>query len=140
MMTFAEEARRVLPTLLWVAGLVLVVTMSFALLGWINGRPLHDRRTDVAMVGFQPMPEGPVAPPFSRTGQVATRPLTEIEAFIPDPLPHSVWQGVRCVGGLDVLVTLADGRTITYGPCRYPQSISVLQAHMNDAYRRDFGQ
>ena len=91
---------------LWVAGLVLVVTMSFAILGWINGRPLHVQRTDVAMVQMRAVPEGPGVVDFSRTNREGTIPLSLIEAFIPDPLPHSVWQGVSCGGGGDLLVTL----------------------------------
>jgi hypothetical protein len=93
MTMFSDTVRRARPAAFWMAGALIVLTMTFALLGWMNGRPLGVRRADVAMVQMQPVPEGPGLPTFSRTGQYAARPLSEIEAFIPDPLPHSVGNG-----------------------------------------------
>jgi hypothetical protein len=127
-----DTVRRVLPLTFGVAGVVLVLTMPLAILGWINGRPLGVRRADITMVQMQPVSEGSPAPPFSRTGQRGTYPLSKIEGFIPEPLPHSVWQGFPCHNGGDLVITLTDGRTITYGPCRYPRSIYVLWGQMID--------
>jgi hypothetical protein len=87
------------------------------------------------MVQLQAIPEGPGAYSFGRNGQKGTLPLSLIEAFIPDPLPHSVWQGLGCHAGGDLIVTLTDGRSISYGPCRYPRSITVMWTDINDATR-----
>src|SRR6266487_154472 len=136
-MMFADKAwaRRASRVSLRLAGAALLVMTPFAFLGWVNGRSLDIHRADIAMIQRQPIPEGPVAQPFSRSGQKGTFPLREIEAFIPDPVPHSVWQGLGCHEGGDLIVSLIDGRRITYGPCRYPRSISLLWAYIDDTYR-----
>jgi hypothetical protein len=36
--------------------------------------------------------------------------------------------------GGNLIVTLLDGDTITYGPCRRPESINDLWAHMLDLF------
>jgi hypothetical protein len=87
------------------------------------------------MIQMQPIPEGAVGYPYSRSGKINTLSLSQIERYIPDPLPHSVWQGLSCHIGGDLIVTLSDGRTISYGPCRYPRSIAVMWADINDATR-----
>jgi hypothetical protein len=127
-----DARRRALRRSVWVASVLLIMAAPFAFLGWVNGRPLDVHRADVAMIQIRPVPEGPGSYSFSRSGQKGTRPLSEIEAFISDPLPHSVWQGLGCQGGGDLTVALTDGRTITYGPCRYPRSIYLLWAHIID--------
>jgi hypothetical protein len=130
-----EWARRASQVSAWVVGSALLLMTPFAFLGWVNGRSLDVHRADIAMLQIQPIPEGAVGEPYSRTGQKGTLPLSQIERYIPDPLPHSVWQGFPCHIGGDLIVTLTDGRAISYGPCRYPRSITVMWANISDATR-----
>jgi hypothetical protein len=82
-------------------------------------------RADVVRLRTVYIPEGPITPPFERVPTGFSRPLSEIEAFIPDPLPAALDQR-GCTVGENVVITLADGRTVTYGPCYRPSSINRL--------------
>ncbi len=129
--TFTNTTLRARRASGWVARAALLVMTLFAFLGWVNGRSLDVHRADIALIQMQPIPEGAVGYPYSRSGQ-GMYSLSQIERYIPDPLPHSVWQGLGCHIGGNLIVTLTDGRTIGYGPCRYPQSIAVMWADIND--------
>jgi hypothetical protein len=78
-----------------------------------------------------PVPEGPVAPEFTLnpTGNRFSRPLSEIQQYIPAPLPEPLVQPPHCFGG-NLVVTFADGSKVTYGPCQRPDSINNLWAGM----------
>ncbi|MGZ4151766.1 MAG: hypothetical protein ACXVP3_04915 [Actinomycetota bacterium] len=78
------------------------------------------------------IPEGPGAPAFKRSpkpGDPWEKPLDLVVQYIPDPLPAPLHQGADCLGG-DLIVKLADGSKITYGPCDRPGSINSLRAAM----------
>jgi hypothetical protein len=62
-------------------------------------------------------------------------PLSLIEDAIPFPLPAPGWQGFCQMGG-NVVVHLADGRTIEYGPCHRPESIERLRERMLDVLHK----
>jgi hypothetical protein len=135
------EARRVPSRIVWAIGvtlvLTLVLTVPLAAFGFVNGRPLDVGRADVAGVDRQSLPMGPGIPGYSSTAPVDRRHLlAKIDQFIPDPLPHPVWQGFGCDGGWETIVTLVDGRAIIYGPCHIPSSIMVMWGHINDMDKR----
>jgi hypothetical protein len=103
---------------------VLVAAGAFWLLAQA---PIEVRRADVVSVRTQPIPEGPTAAPFERQATSAySRPLSLIEEAIPVPLPGRGVQPPWCRVGADLIITLADGRTITYGPCYRPAPIEAL--------------
>jgi hypothetical protein len=83
----------------------------------------------VRSVDFLPIPEGPPQPGF--TNGVPDRlhlPIGLVEASIPDPLPGTLQQGIDCRSGADVVFHLTDGRDVSYGPCRIPDSITSFRA------------
>src|SRR5260370_8736789 len=75
----------------------------------------------VAAVDLRPMPEGPEpkSPP----------PIDLIAPYIPDPLPTPLFQWFCGTGG-DMVITLGNGRQVTYGPCYRPASIDHLWAEI----------
>jgi hypothetical protein len=84
----------------------------------------------VVEVDLVPIPEGPPSVPFQRTPTAQPfRPLAQIERFIPDPLPAPLFQGLCGMGG-NMVVTLGNGKQVTYGPCYRPASIDHLWAEM----------
>jgi len=83
----------------------------------------------VAEIDIQPIPEGPGLV-FQRTPTSRwVRPLSQIERFIPDPLPAPLFQGLCGMGG-NMVVILGNGRRVTYGPCHRPAAIDRLWAEM----------
>jgi hypothetical protein len=106
---------------------VIVVGAPAAYVGYRNGQPLTESAGDVeGVVLFDPA--GAPQRAFTRTPQPFSRPIDPVVGLIPDPLPHPVWQGVRCDGGLRLLVTFLDGSSVTYGPCHFPREILPLYA------------
>lgn len=97
-----------------------------------GGQHVDVQNDDIVSVSLGPYPEGPPGPTFMR----GPRPpgfyfaLQQIEPFIPDPLPDTLSQGFNCEPGGNLVVTIRDGGTITYGPCRRPASINALWARM----------
>jgi len=75
----------------------------------------------VVGVDIRPIPEGPPPPPGP--------PVSQIAAYIPDPLPAPLFQWF-CDGGGDLTITLSNGRHVTYGPCYRPASIDHLWAEI----------
>lgn len=74
-----------------------------------------------------PFPEGPDSPLFERTpAHDGSVPLSTVVDEIPDPLPAPRWQGLTCGMGGNLVVTFADGQSVTYGPCKRPASIDRL--------------
>lgn len=53
-----------------------------------------------------------------------------VTRYIPDPLPAPLFQGPTCRLSGDLVVTFADGFSLTYGPCKRPLSINRLWAGM----------
>jgi hypothetical protein len=82
----------------------------------------------VATVDIQPVHEGPQLR-FERIPTNGSRPLSTIDNFIPDPLPPTV-NNWGCSQGGDLIVTLVNGTTVTYGPCYLPTSIDHLWAEI----------
>jgi hypothetical protein len=118
----------------------LIVLVGLALLAaavvYMRSRPLDVHAADISKLEIDPFPEGPPGPTFTRepVKKDATFlfDLNPVEAFIPDPLPNTAWQGLSCGTGGNLIVTLLDDDTITYGPCHRPASVDVLWAHMLD--------
>lgn len=121
-----------------VAAIVLLLLAAAAWIGYVKSRPLDIHRAAIKSVEVQPDPEGPPGPVFTRAPDpdrgALSQPFSAIAEFIPDPLPHSVWQGFNCEFGGDLIVTLLDGSQVVYGPCRRPLSIDELWAHLLDVY------
>jgi hypothetical protein len=53
-------------------------------------------------------------------------PIALVEDAIPSPPPGTLRQRISCDSGAEVVFQLADGRSITYGPCRMPDSIAAF--------------
>ena len=114
-------------------GVVLVLLVAVVVAApmiWVayrNGQPLGVGASDVTAVQVF----DPTQPPeraFTSTPQPFSTPITPLLGAIPTPLPHPVWQGLRCSGGRRLMISLSDNSTITYGPCRYPEGILSLYA------------
>jgi hypothetical protein len=124
----------------WIGGAIaflLVVVVALGLLGVGPLTPVFHRPIDaadhggIARLQLQPVPEGVQAPPFERRpSSEGARPLSLVAEYIPDPLPAPLYQGPTCHPGGDLIVTFADGYTVTYGPCRRPPLINRLWAGM----------
>ena len=102
-----------------------------AWIGYKNGQPLGVGGEDVAGVQLFD-PAGPPQEAFTRTPEPFSEPIDPIVGAIPNPLPHPVWQGFLCRGELRLTLTISDGSTVTYGPCRYPVGIRPLYAAVLD--------
>lgn len=118
----------------------LIVLVGLALVAaaavYMRSRPFDVDVADISKLEIDPFPEGPPGPTFTRepVQEDATFlfDLNLVEPFIPDPLPNTAWQGLNCGIGGNLIVTLLDDDTITYGPCHRPASVDVLWAHMLD--------
>ena len=74
---------------------------------------------------------GPAGPLFVPHPHKANElPLALVRQFVVTPLPAPVDQGPTCHGGGNLVIVLASGRQITYGPCRWPWQISELWGAM----------
>lgn len=120
---------------------IVIALVATALLGLGVARigplnPEYSRSIAVAASGgvteidLTPVPEGP---PLSfklvPTTAGGDRPLKPVERFVPDPLPPPQFQWF-CDRGSDMLVILANGKEVTYGPCYRPASINRLWAEL----------
>jgi hypothetical protein len=56
--------------------------------------------------------------------------LDTVRRYIPDPLPAPLKQPEDCSFGGNLVMTLADGTAVTYGPCLRPASVNRLWAAM----------
>jgi hypothetical protein len=106
---------------------VCVLITPVAWTAYQNGRPIQVNAEDIVSVHLYDPAAAPVRA-FTRNAQPFSTPIGEIEGAIPLPLPHPVWQGFLCDGDLRLTLTLTGNRTITYGPCRYPEGIAGLFA------------
>lgn len=120
---------------------VIVVAAALGAGTWLfldrSGPPIPISKGDVTRISFAAFPEGPPAPAFVKTPtRFGAMPLSYLQSEIPTPLPGTLWQGIGCRVGATVNISLTDGRTVTYGPCRLPTSIATLRAA---AFRLDDG-
>jgi hypothetical protein len=95
-----------------------------------------DRPAVVKIAAFA-WPEGPGLAAATRPGPGIDVPLSKIEDVIPKTLPKNPTQ--TCGIGAKVAITLADGRTVTYGPCKRPASIERLRQALISAYQHPTG-
>lgn len=109
------------------AAVILALAIGVGVWRYQATRPIQVARTDVVSVFIHPVPEGPT---YTFAGGNAFPPLLAIQRYIPIPLPAKSWQGPFCGNGSDVVITLADGRQFTYGPCHWPESIDRLRQAM----------
>lgn len=113
---------------IFIGGLVLAVALPVGYYIKEQGDPLPYGRTDVVAISLEPYPEGPSSPKFVRHPRSEHEvSLSLIEAVIPSRLPRDVWQGFGCDLGGNVVVQIANGEQIEYGPCRRPAPIERLR-------------
>ena len=117
----------------WLVAVILVVVVAIgAAVWWVEfgrGSPVAVATSDIKAIEFRPVPEGPPEAGFTRG--VPDRwhvPIQLVEQDIPSPLPAPEHQGIGCNSGYEVVFTLHDGRSVTYGPCRVPGSIVQFRA------------
>ena len=85
----------------------------------------------IRSIHLQPVPEGPTGPLFvPRPRRADELPLALVRDFVRTPLPAPLHQPHSCGDSGDLIVVLKSGRTITYGPCRWPWQISELWGAM----------
>lgn len=85
----------------------------------------------IRSIRLQPVPEGPPGPSFvPRPHGTDELPLALVQDFVRVPLPAPLHQPGGCSNSGDLIVVLQGGRTITYGPCRWPWQISELWGAM----------
>jgi hypothetical protein len=110
----------------------LAVALVVGTVAYVHGRPIRVDPRDVVSVRLVPVPEGPTPAPFERNPRDShSLDISLIEDQIPNPLPHPAWQFGCSIGGI-LEVELADGRVVSYGPCRRPSSIDHLWAVIVD--------
>lgn len=80
----------------------------------------------IVRVSTFPWPEGPVGPSAAVNSVPGIFvPLEEIKDAIPKTLPENPKQ--ECHEGATVVITLKNGRALTYGPCNRPALIERLR-------------
>jgi len=85
---------------------------------------------DITQVSLGPAPDGPQPPVFPSNPTGDDRPLSQILPYVPLPLPEQIPQD--CGEGGILVITLRDGREISYGPCKRPVEIDRLWWHYLD--------
>jgi hypothetical protein len=116
-----------------VAILVAVAAVAVAFVAWlilqrgsaggIAGTPWRS----VVRVALVQIPEGSAPPAFESHPASSAYDLARLTPYAPDVLPAAMDQH-GCDTGTDMVLALSDGRTIVYGPCRYPTQITHLWA------------
>ncbi len=102
--------------------------------GWATGGSSTDvAYSQIASIRTHGVPEGPDdALTYSQTPSERSLPIDLIQSHIPQPLPATLDQGIGCDHGGELIVTLTDGHSITYGPCAWPWQISELWGAMTE--------
>lgn len=122
------EARRARSRIVWAIGAAFVFTAPLIAFSFGSGS-FDVRRVSVVGVDRQFLPRGPLFWGYSSTAPLDRRHrLAKVDQFIPDPLPQPLWQGFECDVGWVTTIVLANGRTVSYGPCRIPPSITASGA------------
>ena len=120
--------RRSLVTL----GLVVIAVVVLGASGVLTpvfSRPLPiSVNGGVATIDIQPVPEGPQLR-FERIPRNGSKPVSQIDQFVPDPLPPAM-NNWGCSQGGNLIVTLGNGMQRVYGPCYLPASIDHLWAEI----------
>ena len=116
----------------WLIALALALFVAVASVAFLHSRPIALSANRVVELRIQPVPEGPMPAMFQRSPSPGALAISTVLQSVPTPLPHPAWQ-FGCSTRGDLLVTLDDGRVITYGPCRRPASINRLWAAMMTA-------
>jgi len=110
----------------------LVIGAPWLLTSGLLDRPgsINASLGQIRSIHLQPVPEGPTGPLFvPRPRHQDELPLQLVQDFVRTPLPAPLNQG-HCGGGGDLIIVLKSGRSITYGPCRWPWQISELWGAM----------
>jgi hypothetical protein len=100
--------------------LVLVVIVGA---GCSGGHHKAATERDVVGVTTRAYPEGPLAPHV----KAGDRLWPEVQRALPAVLPQPLKQPKGCSFGNITSLTLANGKTIDYGPCRRPASIDAIR-------------
>lgn len=114
-------------------GLVVMGVVWLVVSGAFRPGPgsLHYRYQDIALIQIQPVPEGPPTPGFvPKPHTVDQQPLALVRRLVPQPLPAPLDQPGGCGNSGDLIIKLKSGKTITYGPCRWPWQILELWGAM----------
>jgi hypothetical protein len=117
------------------------VVVGAAVVGlvWLGASGILDRSGSINVdygqirsIRLQSVPEGPPGPLFvPRPHRPDELPLELVRDFVPAPLPAPLHQPGGCGNSGDLIIVLkGSGRTITYGPCRWPWQISELWGAM----------
>ncbi len=83
----------------------------------------------VVKVELVPIPEGTPPPPFQQQPTPPADDLGRLAPYAPAVLPAPLDQH-GCDHGGNMVITVSGGRTLAYGPCRYPEAIRHLWAGM----------
>jgi hypothetical protein len=78
---------------------------------------------------------GPVVAARARTSGVYVK-LADVKHALPSTLPKNPAQ--TCAFGPTVLITFANGETMTYGPCELPRAIELLRRVLVRTAQRDY--
>jgi hypothetical protein len=131
--TLHVQPTRMVPTSRWKrAGVaaVLVALVVIAFVAWITRASGGLRGTpwrSVVRVELVLIPEGSPPPPFQQHPTLPGYDLPRLAPYAPAVLPAPLDQH-GCDQGANMVITLSDGRTAIYGPCRYPAAIAHLWA------------
>ncbi len=85
-------------------------------------------RGQIYRIDFVPVPEGARASYALGPRQIGQQPLSQVLDLVPIPLPAPLRQGFWCHPGGLIEITLSDGRVISYGSCRLPDSIRAFRS------------
>lgn len=121
-MTASKIGRRLL-----MAGFALaLVAAAIWLFFFLRSRPIDVDRADIMRVELSPTGDGPSLVFALDPEEPFEYSLALIEHRVPIPLPGRVWQGFFCRFGGDMIIDLANGDEVVYGPCRRPLEIERL--------------
>lgn len=98
-----------------------LITLAAAIFAELRAGESQTASTEPVAAALEPDPEGPV---FTLSRGEPQWSELSLPARLPEPLPQT------CAAGLNVVVTLADGTRIAYGPCRRPRVIELLHADL----------
>lgn len=110
-----------------VVGVIWILTSGFL----TRSETIDVSYSQIRSIHLQPVPEGPTGPLFVPHPRRADElPLNLVRDFVRTPLPAPLDQPHGCGNSGDLIVVLKSGRTVTYGPCRWPWQISELWGAM----------
>ena len=89
--------------------------------------PIAISRDQIVRIEFVPLPEGAGIIYALVPRGVGEQPLSQVLDLVPIPLPAPLRQGFWCHPRGLVRFALSDGRVISYGSCRLPDSIRAFR-------------